>query len=184
MKWTRTFVRRHGFRKVRAVVEGGRERADSVRRGLRAAPKDTSVVLIHDAARPLVSRDVVERVIAAARRTGAALAAWPVPDTLKESKGRRAKGKRQKTGRLLVKRTISRHKLWLAQTPQGFRWPLAERLMESGGSPTDDVQWAERAGHPVEMVLGSPRNFKVTVPEDFKFCEAILNETRGEKGRR
>jgi 2-C-methyl-D-erythritol 4-phosphate cytidylyltransferase len=170
--WAERFIRREKMSKVVAVVEGGAERSDSVRRGLRAVPSGTDIILIHDAARALVSRDIVARVIAAARRTGAALAAWPVPDTVKFSDG----GTR-------VERTLPRTNLWLAQTPQGFRRPLAEKLFRRGGpSFTDDASHAEAAGCPVEIVRGSPFNFKVTVPEDFQMCEAVL-KARGRRPR-
>jgi 2-C-methyl-D-erythritol 4-phosphate cytidylyltransferase len=131
---------------------------------LERIPAGFDVVLIHDAARPLVSPDVVARVVSAARRSGAALAAWPVTDTLKS----------QKTGVLRVNKTVPRDGLWLAQTPQGFRRDWAPLLLRRMDGATDDVQAAERAGRPVEIVPGSPRNIKVTRPEDMKICEALL----------
>lgn len=167
--WAEKFVRREKFSKVCAVVAGGAERADSVKNGVRACPSGWDVVLIHDAARALVSSDVISKVALAARKTGAALAAWPVPDTLKRA--RSGPG-----GAFLVERTVPREGLWLAQTPQGFRRDVAERLFR-GASPrgiTDDVQLAERAGVPVALVAASPANFKVTLPEDFRLCAALL----------
>jgi 2-C-methyl-D-erythritol 4-phosphate cytidylyltransferase len=102
-------------------------------------------------------------VARAARRTGAALAAWPVPDTIKASRGKR------------VRRTVPRDGLWLAQTPQGFRRDVADRLFRRPTrSLTDDVQLAERAGVPVELVPASSMNFKVTLPEDFALCRRLL----------
>jgi 2-C-methyl-D-erythritol 4-phosphate cytidylyltransferase len=168
LAWARAFVRREKLRKVAAVVEGGAERADSVRRGFAAAPP-SDVVLVHDAARALVTRAVVERVAQAAWKNGVALAAWPVPDTLKLSKdGRR------------VARTVPRDHLWLAQTPQGFRRSIAAKVFDAKGPrPTDDVRWAERAGRRVALVTGSPENFKVTLPEDFTLCGAVLAGRRG-----
>lgn len=156
------------FRKVVAVVPGGAERLDSVRAGLRVLPSSVDVVLVHDAARALVDAGVVTRVIAGARRSGAALAAWPVPDTVKESSAR--------GGRFWVRRTVPRTGLWLAQTPQGFRRALSRTLFETAGPLTDDVQALERAGRPVELVLGSARNFKVTVREDIALCRALLKK--------
>lgn len=164
----RRAVARAGFRKVSAVVSGGAERLDSVRAGLRALPPSVDLVLVHDAARALVDAGVVARVIAGARRSGAALAAWPVPDTVKESSSR--------GGRSWVRRTVPRAGLWLAQTPQGFRRALARTLFETAGPLTDDVQALERAGRPVELVLGSARNFKVTVREDIALCRALLKK--------
>lgn len=166
--WAPGFLRRFRLRKVSVVAVGGRERADSVRAGVSAAPAGTSVILVHDAARALVSRDVVERVIRAARRSGAALAAWPVPDTVKLARA---------GSRPTVRKTIPRQGLWLAQTPQGFRADVANKLFSTNRrSLTDDVQLAEMAGKRVELVLGSARNFKVTVPEDFQVCEALLRK--------
>jgi 2-C-methyl-D-erythritol 4-phosphate cytidylyltransferase len=175
--WARDFVRRSGLRKVRAVATGGKERADSVRSGWRALAGRHDVVLVHDAARVLVTADVVRRVIAAARRSGAALAGWPVPDTLKRL--RRSSAKRQ--GRRFVGRTVPRDGVWLAQTPQGFKGTLAARVLgRSGGRVSDDVQFAEKLGIRVEMVPGSASNFKVTVPEDFRIATDLLRERRGE----
>lgn len=169
--WGRRFVARAGLKKVRAVVPGGRERADSVRAGMAAVSPEVDVVLVHDAARALVSRDIVERVVAATRRTGAALAARPVTDTLKCAAS---------TGnRFLVKRTVSREGLWLAQTPQGFRADVLARIAPRlSSSLTDDVQAAERLGIAVEIVLGSARNFKVTVPDDLSLCRALFKEKK------
>ncbi len=164
MDFAKTLVRRERFKKVVAVTQGGKERADSVRRGFARVPAGTDVVLVHDSARALVSKEIVERVISAVDRRGAALAAIPVPDTVKKA---------SRDG--LIRKTIPRDGLWLAQTPQGFRFELAKKIFTADAKVfTDDVQWAERAGHPVEIVMGSPMNFKVTVPEDFKLCEAVL----------
>lgn len=172
LAWARRFAKRSGFRKVRAVVPGGRERADSVRAGLGAVSPEAEVVLIHDAARALVSRDIVERVAVAAKRTGASLAARPVADTVKVAVA--------KSGRTFVRRTVPRAGLWLAQTPQGFRSDVAQRIAPRLSSTlTDDVQAAEKMGIPVEIVWGSATNFKVTVPEDFNLCQAIFARERG-----
>lgn len=164
--WTDRYLKRAGFKKVVAVVPGGAERFDSVRAGLRALPGPCDLVLVHDAARALVTRPVVDRVIRAARRTGAALAAWPVPDTIKEGV--------QRAGRWSVRRTVPRAGLWLAQTPQGFRRTETRAFFEMTGPLTDDVQALERSGRPVEIVRGSADNFKVTLPEDFDLCRRLL----------
>lgn len=166
--WAKAYAVRHRFKKVSAVVAGGAQRADSVRRGLGALPDIYDVVLIHDSARALVTPDIVRRVAQAAERSGAALAARPVADTIKMA---RTKGQRH-----YVKRTIPREGLWLAQTPQGFRRDVAERVAPRlSSSLTDDVQAAERLGIPVELVAGTAANFKVTVPEDFEMCRALFN---------
>ncbi len=165
--WTKSFVRKKKLKKVFSVVSGGSERVDSVKNGFLAAPKESGIILIHDAARALVTCDVIERVVKGVRRTGTALAAWPVPDTLKKAGD-------SNTKKTQVKCTIPRQDLWLAQTPQGFKRSIAEKVLKKKGLFTDDVQMAEKAGYPVEIVLGASQNFKVTLPEDFKLCEAIL----------
>jgi len=170
LEWARQFVKRSNCKKVSAVVPGGTERADSVRSGLAAVSPHVDVVLVHDAARALVTRDVVERVAMAAERTGAALAARPVADTVK--------GSVIKRGRSFVHRTVPRAGLWLAQTPQGFRIDVMKRIAPRLSSTlTDDVQAAERLGIPVELVAGAARNFKVTVPEDFDMCRALTHRS-------
>lgn len=166
LAWARRFVKRSKFKKVCAIVPGGKERADSARAGLAMVPSEGSVILIHDAARALVSRDVVERVAVAAKRTGAALAARPVADTVK--------GAVIRGGRSFVQRTVPREGLWLAQTPQGFRADVLRRITPRlSARLTDDVQAAEKMGIPVEIVMGAATNFKITVPEDFTLCRAL-----------
>jgi 2-C-methyl-D-erythritol 4-phosphate cytidylyltransferase len=131
---------------------------------VRALSLDLDVILVHDTARPLVSRSIIERVARAASKKGAALAAWPLPDTLKSA---------DKAGRVL--KTIPRKNLWLAQTPQGFRRDVAmDCLLKPSSTATDDVELAERKGYRVVLVQGAPTNMKVTYPHDFSICEAIL----------
>jgi 2-C-methyl-D-erythritol 4-phosphate cytidylyltransferase len=144
------------------VTAGGSYRGESVRNGLRAFRTKPSVVLIHDSARPLVDSAMVRNVESAAKKFGVALAAWPLPDTLKE----------EKNG--MVKRTIPRKNLWLAQTPQGFRWSIAVKcLIHPRPDATDDVDLAQRKGFKVKIVIGSPKAMKVTVPMDLKIVRKI-----------
>lgn len=172
LRWACRFVKRSKFKKVCAIVPGGKERADSVRAGLAMVPSKGHVVLIHDAARALVSRDLVERVAVAAKRTGAALAARPVADTVKLAVTKR--------GRSFVQRTVPRGGLWLAQTPQGFLTDVLRRMAPRLSSRlTDDVQAAEKMGIPVEIVMGAAANFKVTVPEDFTLCRTLFFRAGG-----
>jgi 2-C-methyl-D-erythritol 4-phosphate cytidylyltransferase len=145
------------------LIEGGRYRGESVRNGVRALSPQMNVVLVHDAARPLISPDMVRRVEEAAKKTGAALAAWPLADTLKSS-----------TKQGAVKKTIPRKGLWLAQTPQGFRRDVAIKcLLKPSASATDDVELAERKGYRVQLVEGGPTNMKVTYPTDLKLCRLL-----------
>jgi 2-C-methyl-D-erythritol 4-phosphate cytidylyltransferase/2-C-methyl-D-erythritol 2,4-cyclodiphosphate synthase len=110
-----------------------------------------------------VSSKIISEVAVASYKMGAALAAWPLPDTLKKGKGQ------------LVERTIPRKDLWLAQTPQGFRFALAKKyLLHPSRTATDDVELAQRKGQKVALVLGSPINMKVTYPSDLSLCQKLI----------
>jgi 2-C-methyl-D-erythritol 4-phosphate cytidylyltransferase/2-C-methyl-D-erythritol 2,4-cyclodiphosphate synthase len=148
-------------------VAGGERRQDSVRAGLAALPVETDLVLIHDAARPFADAALVDRVIEAAERTGAAVPAVPARDTVK----------RVAAGQRLVSETIPRDEIWLAQTPQGFRRSVlddAVALGASGVDATDEAMLAERAGHRVEIVQGDERNMKITTADDLAAARATL----------
>lgn len=148
------------------VAAGGRERAESVYNGLEDLPEDVEYVLIHDAARPLATEAMVERVLAEARRGHGAVAALPVVDTLKEV---------DEEGRIV--RTVERARLWRAQTPQGFPRAMIERAhgeaRRAGLAATDDAALCERLGLPVRVVRGSERAMKVTEEADFLRAEAL-----------
>jgi 2-C-methyl-D-erythritol 4-phosphate cytidylyltransferase/2-C-methyl-D-erythritol 2,4-cyclodiphosphate synthase len=158
-----------GFGKPARAVAGGAARADSVRNGL-AAASDAAIVLVHDAARPFASAALAERVIAAAARDGAALAALPVTDTVK----RMVSGAEPPR----VEATLDRRTLWLAQTPQGFRRDLLLRAYETAGagasSATDECALVERLGAAVTLVPGEAGNFKITDPGDVERARALL----------
>ena len=148
-------------------VAGGERRHDSVQRGLAAVPGDCDLILIHDAARPFVDGALVDRVIAAARRTGAAVPAVRARDTVK----------RVPVGQHLVAGTIPRDEIWLAQTPQGFRRATLEAAIGSGWSGadiTDEAMLAEQTGHAVEIVPGDERNVKITTPDDLAAARVTL----------
>ena len=152
------------------VVAGGERRQDSVARGFDAAAA-SEVVVVHDAARPFCSSDLIARTIDAARRHGAAVAALPVQDTLKQ----RSVG----TGRF-VGRTLARDRIVRAQTPQAFRAAvLAEaiRLGRAGAEATDEAGLAERAGHRVALVEGDPWNVKITTERDLAVARRLVEET-------
>jgi len=154
-----------------APVVGGRERQDSVAAGLAALEDDFDLVGVHDAARCLVSVEEVERVIARAADTGAAILAAPVRDTIKAVEGDRIVGSPGRSG------------LRAAQTPQVFRpaW-LREALARGraeGLHGTDDAQLVAHAGHDVFVVEGSERNLKLTHPGDVAVAEAWLDEQAG-----
>jgi 2-C-methyl-D-erythritol 4-phosphate cytidylyltransferase len=149
------------------LVDGGLERIDSVAAGLDVLSPDCSVILVHDAARPFVEPQVIDAVIRVARDGVAAIAAVPVTDTIKEVS---AEDDRR------VVRTVPRERLWRAQTPQGFPRALLveahERARRAGLSATDDAALVERLGAIVVVVPDSPRNVKITTPEDLMWAEA------------
>jgi 2-C-methyl-D-erythritol 4-phosphate cytidylyltransferase len=156
--------------RVEAVI-GGDNRQASVANALaavKAGPDD--VVLIHDAVRPLVDRQIIESVIHAAQQHGAAIAGVPATDTIKQVE-RTANG-------ALVTSTIPRERVVLAQTPQGFRYAVIRKAFDDatrdGFMGTDEASLAERAGFPVAVVMGSPRNLKITTPGDLELAEFFL----------
>ncbi|HEY3216570.1 MAG TPA: 2-C-methyl-D-erythritol 4-phosphate cytidylyltransferase [Candidatus Eisenbacteria bacterium] len=152
--------------KVTAWCEGGRERQDSVARGLAALPADCTLVAVHDCARPLVSRELVARVVGDALLYGAAIAALPVADTIKR-------------GSLdAVEATVPRAGLWCAQTPQAFRRDWLEAAhAQTGGSATDDAALVESLGHRVHLTPGDALNFKITEPRHLELAEAWLSRS-------
>jgi 2-C-methyl-D-erythritol 4-phosphate cytidylyltransferase len=156
-----------GLVKPHAVVGGGERRQDSVLAGLAAVPEGfDGVVLVHDAARPLVDVELVEAVAQQAAATGAALPVLPIVDTVKRVRGGR------------VVETLDRAELGGAQTPQGFRAALLREACaaaaNAGLAVTDEAMAVERLGRPVHAVPGSPRNRKITTPEDLAWAEAVL----------
>jgi 2-C-methyl-D-erythritol 4-phosphate cytidylyltransferase len=153
-------AREEGWTKLRAVTIGGARRQDSVLAGVRVAAAEW--VLVHDAARPLVTPEILARGLEAARATGAAIAALPVRDTIK------------RVEHDYVVATVDRAALWAAQTPQVFRAELLERALATGRDVTDDAAAVEALGVSVRIFLGAERNFKVTTTADLALAEAIL----------
>lgn len=175
-RFSSSLMSRYSWSKCRPPIPGGLERQDSVERGLDAIPESVPLVIIHDAARPFVSPGLVERVLDAAMDAGAALAAVPVHDTVKEAMD----GRRYPT----VRKTVSRDGLWLAQTPQAFRTDVLKeafaRASSSGWTGTDEASLVEMTGHRVVLVEGSPFNFKITTPQDLAMARVLA----GKKQRR
>jgi len=145
------------------VVAGGARRQDSVANAFARVPAHADVVVIHDAARPLVTADLIDRTIAAAAAAGAAVAAVRVTDTVKRSDGAGC-----------VAETLPREQVYLAQTPQAFRVAVLRDALAAGGDATDEAALAERAGHPVRLVDGEPGNVKITTPEDLRAAERAV----------
>jgi 2-C-methyl-D-erythritol 4-phosphate cytidylyltransferase len=160
-------VRRWKMKKLIAVVSGGPTRAASVRRGLSSVPPGYRYVAVHDAVRPLTRPALIESVIRAARKGGAALAACLSKDTVKLANARG-----------MVVSSPPRETVWLAQTPQIFERRLLVRAHKKGErlAVTDDAQLVERLGARVKLVESPPDNIKVTVPLDFILARKILEE--------
>jgi 2-C-methyl-D-erythritol 4-phosphate cytidylyltransferase len=153
------------------LVVGGEHRQQSVEHALNAltaAPDD--IVLVHDAVRPLVTSEVIHDVIGAARKYGAAIAGLPAVDTVKQVE-RTAEG-------AIIKTTIPRAGVVLAQTPQGFRYDVIKKVFDEASADgfvgTDEASLAERSGHEVAVVMGSPRNIKITTPADMELAEFYM----------
>jgi 2-C-methyl-D-erythritol 4-phosphate cytidylyltransferase len=163
-----------GLRKLRGLVAGGARRQDSVLEGMKQAPAGfDGIVLVHDAARPLVDAALIDAVAAAARAHGAALPTLPIVDTVK----------RVREGNVVE--TVDRSELGAAQTPQGFRYELLVRAYEAAFRDrvtlTDEAMAVERLGCRVASVPGSPRNRKITTREDLEWAEALLSVVGGRR---
>jgi len=166
IKAAKRLIRSSRIAKVTAVVPGGNSRTASVYQGLKALPLEAEWVLVHDGARPLVTPEIIEETLKAARRSEAAIAAVPVVPTIKRGEGG------------WVAETLNRNHLWAVQTPQVFRRRLIEQAHAYGArkglTATDDAALVERLGRRVRIVMGSHRNIKVTTPEDLVIAEAFL----------
>jgi 2-C-methyl-D-erythritol 4-phosphate cytidylyltransferase/2-C-methyl-D-erythritol 2,4-cyclodiphosphate synthase len=150
-----------GSGKPLRVVAGGARRQDSVANAFRAVAERSDVIVIHDAARPFASADLIARTIAAAAESGAAVAALPARDTVKQGRDQ------------FVGATLPRETIFLAQTPQAFRRSVLADALELADDATDEAALAERAGHQVRLVTGEASNIKITTPEDLVLAEAI-----------
>lgn len=157
------------------VVEGGEHRQESVAHALaaiKAAPED--VILVHDAVRPFVDSEIIHHVIEAAVRHGAAIAGVPAMDTIKQVE-RTPEG-------AVVRSTIPRAQIVMAQTPQGFRYDVLKKAFAEaaadGFTGTDEASLVERSGHEVVVVMGSPRNIKITTPADLELAEFYMEQEK------
>lgn len=164
-------ARKHGFNKTFRLVPGGEERQDSVWNGLEALSPDARIVAIQDAARPCTSDALIHATIEAARDIGAAVAAQPVTDTIKES-----------SDGSFIQRTVDRSRLWSVQTPQTFRVEIIRRALSEVRrqrlTVTDDTAACELIGQPVNLVHCPDPNPKVTRPEDLAYIESLLRNSR------
>ena len=167
---TRALLGRFRVPRVLDVVAGGAERQESVWCGLQAVPPGAGWIVVHDAVRPFIDAALVERVIGAARRHGAATCGVLVRETVKRVR------------ETAVEATLEREGLWLTQTPQAFRrellWEAHEKARRDGYLGTDDAVLVERMGARVVMVPGLPQNLKITTPEDLKAARLWLRSGR------
>jgi len=159
-----------GLEKPIIAIEGGERRQDSVEMAMRHLDSETEIVVVHDGVRPFVSLDEIEQVVAEAARSGAAILAIPITDTVKEVQ------------RDSVKSTLSREPLVLAQTPQAFRRDLLSEAFDvarkDGYYGTDEASLVERLGRTVSVLRGSDRNIKITRPTDLSLARFLLDEER------
>ncbi|MCB9775203.1 MAG: 2-C-methyl-D-erythritol 4-phosphate cytidylyltransferase [Nitrospiraceae bacterium] len=169
----RKIVQPFGLEKVTKVVAGGARRQDSVRNGLAAISDRPDGVLVHDGVRPFIDQVMVRKVIDCAGKTGAAVVAMPIHDTVKRV---------DPSG--IIQETLKREELWQIQTPQVFRYDWLveahQQAQDHQWDVTDDAALIERMGYPVSVVEGSCFNIKVTKPDDLVFGKAIL-ETIGNR---
>lgn len=166
-------IERENFGKPVHIVEGGEHRQDSVCNAVKAlVAADDDIVLVHDAVRPFVDAATISNVIDAASRYGAAIAGVPAVDTIKQVE-RTAEG-------AVITTTVPRERAVLAQTPQGFRFDLLKHAFDEatadGFTGTDEASLLERSGHDVHVVMGSPRNIKITTPGDMELAELYIRD--------
>lgn len=163
--WCRQLVNEHGWSKVTDICPGGERRRDSVAIGL-SRLKDCHWAVIHDGARPLLTKDLIQQGLTEAKKTGAAVAAVPVTDTIKLAGTDR-----------LVQQTLLRPNLWTVQTPQVFRFDIITQAhQQAKGDATDDAALVEQLGYPVKLYMGSYDNIKITTPEDLALAEVLVKK--------
>jgi len=156
------------------LIEGGEHRQHSVANALAAiSAAGDDLVLVHDAVRPFVTDEIIREVIRAAEKYGAAIAGVPAVDTVKQVE-RTAEG-------ALITATLPRERVVMAQTPQGFRYEVLKKAFDEatadGFLGTDEASLVERSGHEVAVVMGSPRNIKITTPGDLELAEFYLKSS-------
>ncbi len=155
------------YKKIKATVEGGKERGDSVFHGLQLVDRATDIVLIHDGVRPLIFPKLIEKLIHQVEKYDSATLAVPMKETVKEVDLEDA-----------VARTLDRKKLYSIQTPQGFKrdtiWKAYQVAKESGQWASDDAALVERIGERISIVLGDEMNIKITTSLDLKLAEILL----------
>lgn len=155
------------------IVTGGATRSESVRNALAQVADEADLVAVHDAVRPCLSPVWLDAVFRKAAETGAAILACPIHGTLKKVPAGD-----------VIEQTVAREGLWEAQTPQVFRKDILVAAYASGEAATDDAALVEAAGHPVSVVMGDPRNVKVTTPADLAFAASVIRTLPKPKANR
>ena len=147
------------------LVEGGAQRADSVKNALDKVSDEADFVAVHDAARPLLAKEWIDEVFSAAAESGAAIPGIPISSTVKRVENS------------AIVETVPREQLWAAQTPQVFRRELLIEAYDKRGdsNPTDEAALVEQLGHPITMVSGHPQNIKITTAEDMSIANALVD---------
>ncbi|MGH7885911.1 MAG: 2-C-methyl-D-erythritol 4-phosphate cytidylyltransferase [Thermodesulfobacteriota bacterium] len=167
LKNTKMLIKKYGYNKVTHVTQGGKERRDSVYNGFKKLQADTDIVIIHDAARPLVTENIIKKTVQSCIKHGASISAVPIGDTVKKIKSSR-----------LIDKTIAREKLWRAQTPQVFRYDILKIVYNNNKSNkisvTDESQLAEQNGFKVKITRGSEFNIKITTAVDLQYAEFLI----------
>jgi len=163
---------RHAKKPV--LLEGGEHRQQSVANALaQISAAGDDVILVHDAVRPFVTDETIHEVVMAAQKYGAAIAGVPAVDTIKQVE-RTSEG-------ALIKATIPRERIVMAQTPQGFQYGVLKKAFDEAAADgfigTDEASLVERSGHPVAVVMGSPQNVKITTPADLELAEFYLEHS-------
>ena len=180
LEWVGELLRAEIRNKPVRVVEGGNSRQESVANALASLAGDTDLVCVHDAVRPFVDLETIQKALAEAAEAGAAIVGIVPVDTVKQAT-------RAHTEHVRIRGTIPREKLVLAQTPQVFRYDLIKRAFEAAAADgfvgTDESSLVERLEHEVAVVLGSDRNIKITKPTDMDLARLFLEQetARNEK---
>lgn len=166
IKIVTNLVKKERFTKINQIIGGGETRQDSAYNGVMAI-KNSDIIMIHDGARPFITKDVISNLISHTQKYGISVVGVPAKDTIKLAK---------KTG--FVDKTLDRSKLWLIQTPQSFNADLAKKVFQKAKKKniigTDDVSLAETLGYKVKLTLGHYDNIKITTPDDLLMAEKIL----------
>jgi len=163
-------IDREHFVKPLRLVAGGASRQETVARALAEAPASTEIVIVHDAVRPFIPLDMIQRVVEQARRSGAVILGIPSVDTVKQVE------------RQTILGTVPRERVVLAQTPQAFRYAILceafARAQQDGYQGTDESSLVERLGHTVTVIMGSDRNIKITKPSDLPLARLYIAQER------